>query len=412
MVSSRAATLLALGLVAGCEASPRSLDWRIRFATAELHARATVIEARVLAGPCGDAGAEVLYETRFAVGDPVAPAPPRLAPGTYAVEAFGRDASCVVFAGDCADAQLPSGDPVIELILQERPPASACAAGEGCTGGLCDSEREPRDAGPPDAGRMRDAGPIDAPARDAGGADAGRVCTPDATDGTGASCNETSDCADGMFCVDNILGRGRCTRTCASDDDCVPGWQCERPRTCFPSCPDTEICTCGLFGDGDENICDGMDGDCDGRIDEVSSAGVDVCGDGTCNCAVCDCDPGFTACGSRCIDTSSDVRHCGGCDNRCGSGPWTCVGGSCTCTGTMCGTGCVNTNTDESNCGSCGNACGAGYTCSGGSCTCSRTDCDGACVDTMTDETHCGGCATPCAAGESCCMGMCQATAC
>ena len=396
----------ALALVLGaCEASDHALEWRIRFETAELFARAEVIEARVVRGRCGDPSADVIYTALFTLADPVAPAPPRLGPGAYSIEAYGRDAACQVIAGDCVDRQLPSAERVVELVLQERVPVGACPTDEGCVGGLCDSEREPprRDAATHDGGTA-DAATVDTGPPDAASPDAGLVCVPDATDGTGTECSDSGDCPTGFTCHRATIasGRGRCSRGCSAEDDCLPGWSCAVAGffECSPSCPDTPICQCGpFFGFAEESACDGRDGDCDGRIDEAG-AGMDVCGNGTCTCSVCNCDPGFTACAGTCADTSTDARHCGACGMACGPG-FSCRDSTCVCTATMCGSECVNTANDESHCGSCGIACDAAARC-----------CSGSCAVLASDPAHCGSCGNACAAGESCCGGSCSTTAC
>src|SRR5262249_5359721 len=68
--------------------------------------------------------------------------------------------------------------------------------------------------------------------------------------------------------------------------------------------------------------CNGADDDCNGVPDDEPAAGADcvrskgpgwVCAGGQCSCPQ-------TACAGGCIDTKSDVRHCGGCNNACPSG--------------------------------------------------------------------------------------------
>jgi hypothetical protein len=71
------------------------------------------------------------------------------------------------------------------------------------------------------------------------------------------------------------------------------------------------------------------------------------------------CLPGFAQCGSICVDTTSDLDHCGGCDKPCPTGQ-VCAAGKCEsdcpANTTDCGA-CVNTSTDPSNCQGCGKAC-------------------------------------------------------
>lgn len=394
MLRAAAWAWLAVSCLGGCEAEARPLEWRIRFETTELASRAAMLEARIVRGMCGDPGAETIYAAVFAL-DGAAPSPGRLGPGPYGIEAYARDASCVTFASDCTTVRLPSRESAIDLVLRERPGSPACAADERCVTGVC--EREPA----PDAGR-RDAAPQDTGPPDAG------MCPTNATDGTGASCRRNTDCPSGLVCFTGGIGGavGRCTRPCSASDDCVAGWVCGMASRfeCPDGCAESPICRCPLFSllASEESACDGADDDCDGRIDELSSDGEDPCGNGTCTCLVCACDPGWIACASRCVDTTTDPAHCGGCGDACPAG-FACSGSTCVCNQTLCAGECVNTQTSETHCGECRDACVAGTT---------PRCCSGSCVDLAADPANCGSCGAVCAATEVCCAGTCMATAC
>ena len=83
------------------------------------------------------------------------------------------------------------------------------------------------------------------------------------------------------------------------------------------------------------------------------------------------CDEGLTQCGEACVDTQSDVDHCGGCGNACpedaGCAAGTCVAicedGLKSCDGL-----CVDVLTDGNNCGHCGFACPDSAPCTEGVC--------------------------------------------
>src|SRR5690606_14132884 len=90
---------------------------------------------------------------------------------------------------------------------------------------------------------------------------------------------------------------------------------------------------------------------------------------------VCKCQPGLTACGSPCVDTTSSAANCGGCDIVCGHEAPFCSAGACSesCTDglTPCGNDCVpDTSSNPYHCGSCNNVCEAGLACVSGTCGC------------------------------------------
>jgi uncharacterized protein YkwD len=79
---------------------------------------------------------------------------------------------------------------------------------------------------------------------------------------------------------------------------------------------------------------------------------------------------GQEVCGATCVDTQTDVEHCGACGERCGRGAG-CKMGACFCLtgGTWCGAGqCLTTLNDTNNCGECGKKCVLGEYCSEGTC--------------------------------------------
>ena len=119
-----------------------------------------------------------------------------------------------------------------------------------------------------------------------------------------------------------------------------------------------------------------------------------------------------TACGTDCIDTSSDPMNCGGCGIPCSTGQ-ICQGGSCQCqSGLMlCNGSCVPS--DATHCGSCSVSCQSSQVCSNGTCASScdtgLTLCGSSCVDTTASSTNCGSCGTACAATEHCAGSSCVA---
>ncbi len=142
--------------------------------------------------------------------------------------------------------------------------------------------------------------------------------------------------------------------------------------------------------------------------------------------AACTSDPGAAdagactgelfRCGSECVDTESDARHCGACDRACAPRQQ-CVAGRCEdhcapgladCDGDA-SNGCeVMLTTNREHCGACGRRCAPSDACVSGVCGCSGglTGCGGRCVDAATSHDHCGMCNVSCGAG-SCVAGRC-----
>jgi hypothetical protein len=137
------------------------------------------------------------------------------------------------------------------------------------------------------------------------------------------------------------------------------------------------------------------------------------------------CNPGFTQCGSLCVNLPTDGQNCGRCGNVCPEFA-TCRQGACACNAglTSCGGSCVNINTDVNNCGSCGRKCPSGppnstpvcvstgstHTCSW-ECVKGYTRCGNSCVDLTGDSSNCGSCGKSCSTGQKCCGGSCTTTA-
>ncbi len=185
-------------------------------------------------------------------------------------------------------------------------------------------------------------------------------------------------------------------------------------------------------------ICNGIDDNCDGRVDEPSPTGTDPY-----NACVL-ARPGETGCAAgRCAaQYANSFFHCGGCRQACDFlASDVCAGGTCQCTtgavpgpectvGDTCcpAQGCHNLQTDLAFCGNCGNDCTALYgtrvdSCATGVCSCGggaicadgQTCCGGACVDLRVDATNCGNCGNVCSlpfASSVCAMASCAIDTC
>jgi hypothetical protein len=381
--------------------------------------------------------------------------------------------------GRC-DLACASGTP----FCQEKPTGYECVEScldgtTDCSGACVDPTSDPRHCG--GCGR-RCTAPPNAVATCMGGAcsfecDPGFAdCDGRAENGCESTLRDLANCGRcGATCV-RPGGVASCeTGTCQlvacdplrGDCDGNPANGCEedlstpaRCGTCSNACPTgvangTVACQAGRcvvacttgFGD-----CDGMlSTGCEASVATTSACGTCgvACSDPTPLCAPvaggfrCTSDCATTTCGSSCVDTATDPRHCGRCDNACPTAMnavASCTGGTCglTCASgfgdcdTNLGTGCeVTLGSSAEHCGRCGNACTAPpnaiATCASGTCgfrcragfeDCNGMASDGCEVAVGSDLANCGRCGNRCMAtggfvtGVACTDGVCAISAC
>lgn len=140
-------------------------------------------------------------------------------------------------------------------------------------------------------------------------------------------------------------------------------------------------------------------------------------GSATCEGNLCtiQCDANRDECDGDCVNTNTDMQHCGECNTMCNApanAAPSCIAGKCdfTCHDGFdeCSGGCIDTQTDVNHCGDCETHCKSNDgtpRCDRGQCKVDcpgeETYCDGACIDLTQDPENCGEC------GNSCLLGLC-----
>ncbi|MBN1771989.1 MAG: hypothetical protein JXB32_12040 [Deltaproteobacteria bacterium] len=263
---------------------------------------------------------------------------------------------------------------------------------------------------------------------------------PTGTTAAAVECSDLGTCAAGEACV-----AGWCMPECVTDADCPAGvcivGICEftpEPWACVAhaDCPAGSVCEAGVCVFGGcvpvGEVCNGVDDDCDGVIDEDFDLATDPANCGGCGnvCAAGEsCADGVCVAGVPCV-TATDCAP----GEICLEG--VCVGGVACVTDADCDDGLFCTSHESCIAGACvplpdivcdDDDPATTDTCDEDTDTCIHTpvgpcvpapevcnglddDCDGVIdedFDLTTDPGNCGGCGNVCAAGESCTDGVC-----
>lgn len=207
-------------------------------------------------------------------------------------------------------------------------------------------------------------------------------CIIDAPDGVGRPCRRDRPCAAGLFCVN---------RRCVT--------QKPSPRR-----------DAGRRPDGDGARRDGVIVKKDGlvRLDSVKK--TDTAPDTRVVKKDAGCAGSLKLCSGKCVNTTNNKAHCGGCNKACAAS----ISDRCVASKCVCGTS--------------GSACGSGLNCVSGSCRCisgSASRCTGCCLTatscvalTSQSSTRCGKAGATCRScndskvctADTCVSGVCRNT--
>ena len=286
-------------------------------------------------------------------------------------------ATCVAGACHCPATDIVCGNTCVDTSSDPNncgTCGTTCPAGASCVSGNCACPNGTTSCGnncvdtssdPNNCGTCGNACPTGSTCQ-AGSCVAASQCQSDFDCPAGFHCSSgicvANQCvSDGAACQLGDGSTGVCSHgICVALGGCTPGMSqpctvglgvCGRTGTITCQADGTWSSCSATPGDPSPEICNGLDDDCDGVIDNV--------------------DPGLLA---------NDVNNCGACGNVCiaPNGTAGCVNGTCVVAACNEGfadcddnpaNGCeVNVMSDVNNCGACGKVCGSNETCVAGIC--------------------------------------------
>lgn len=208
--------------------------------------------------------------------------------------------ACGTSTGECEDGVLACVDGDF-----------ACVGGRGPSTELCDGLDNDcngiRDDGNPGGGRACGTSTGEC-ATGISQCVGGILTCPDDIEPGVETCNNADDDCDGLVDEGNPGGGGSCGTT--DEGECEFG---------ALACVDGALSCIGGLGPSDE-LCDGLDNDCDGTTDEGNPEAGDLCGDDTGECS-----PGTTVCSGGALSCEGGVgptdEICDGLDNDCDGVP-------------------------------------------------------------------------------------------
>jgi hypothetical protein len=159
-----------------------------------------------------------------------------------------------------------------------------------------------------------------------------------------------NDCPEGQTC--GADEPNQCACPCEFEGKCLQSGESPEGRPCI-TCEDSEIA----------------------QLERGTACGdAGVCLDGRCMCE----GDRLQECGGECVDTSTNLDHCGACNKTC-TGEEVCEAGSCLegCNDlTQCGGRCVDTTSNDQHCGDCNSSCEGCSSCSEGDCAPDDDNCN------------------------------------